>query len=67
MREDFNLWKEVGDRCLKSAIAMLDDETTPKAMTVAAISALVDTAIAIDTLNLQWAKEKRKTPPTWME
>lgn len=49
-----NLWSDVGNRCLTLAKAALNSEAVPTAETVETAQRLVDMAVAIDTLNLQW-------------
>ena len=48
------MWDRIGNRCLELAVELLRKETTPTAATVEAVKRLVDTAIAIDSLNLRW-------------
>lgn len=54
-----NLWEEIGNECLRKAQAMLHGSEIPSAETAAAIRSLVEAAIAIDQLNLQWAMQTR--------
>ncbi len=62
--EKVNLWENVGNRCLASALTLLESETAPTPATVETVRALVDTAIAIDTLNLQRERQTRYDAPT---
>lgn len=59
MPENKNLWEEVGNKCLTQAIEVLNKETIPNIENVEIVSKLVNTAIAIDSLNLQWAVQSR--------
>lgn len=61
MKEEkqISLWEQVGNKCLSSALAMLESETAPTAVTVETVRGLVEAAIAIDTLNLRWAEQNR--------
>ncbi len=54
-----NTWEQVGNKCLNLANSLLDSETVPTAATVETVGKLVSIAIAIDTLNLQWAVKTR--------
>lgn len=54
-----NLWEQVGNRCLKSALAALEKETVPTAATVETVRGLIGTAISIDMLNLRWSVQNR--------
>lgn len=54
-----NLWKQVGNQCLKSAFSLLEKETAPTEATVETVKSLVETAISIDMLNLQWVRQNR--------
>lgn len=54
-----NLWEEVGNGCLAKALDLLKKETVPTAATVETVRALVETAISIDRLNLQWELQSR--------
>lgn len=47
-----SLWEEVGNRCLRCALAVLNENTIPTAAAVGIVKELVQTAIEIDTLNL---------------
>lgn len=49
-----NIWEQVGNKCLSCALSILDEKTASTAATVEAVRNLVETAIEIDTLNLQW-------------
>lgn len=49
-----NLWHQIGNLCLTRAQELLKDQTAPIELKVAAISTLVDTALAIDGRDLQW-------------
>lgn len=59
MDKEINLWEQVGNKCLKTALSILEKETAPTAATVETVKGLVETAISIDTLNLQWARQNR--------
>lgn len=48
-----NLWELIGNNCLKKAATMLEG-TVPTAETAETVKRLVETAIAIDDLNLRW-------------
>lgn len=54
-----NLWEEVGNECLKKALSLLKKETVPTAGTVETVKNLVETAISIDMLNLQWMNKSQ--------
>lgn len=54
-----NLWVDVANKCLIHAKELLNSETVPTAATVETVRKLVDVAIAIDTLNLQWELQSR--------
>lgn len=54
-----SLWEQVGNKCLSCALILLESETAPTAATVETAKSLVETAIAIDTLNLRWAEQNR--------
>lgn len=56
--EDKSLWKQASNQCLSKALALLESETAPTAATVETVKGLVETAIAIDTLELQWERFK---------
>lgn len=58
-----NLWVEVGNRCLRHAIELLDVKTASIDMTdIEAAKRLVDIAVTIDSLELQWTSQTR---PFW--
>lgn len=59
MRNETDLWTEVGNRCLQRASELLDGETAPAAATAETVRCLVETAISIDMLNLRWAEQSR--------
>ena len=59
MDKAVNLWEQVGNKCLKAALFALEKETIPTAATVETVRGLVETAISIDMLNLQWAQKSR--------
>lgn len=50
-----SLWKEVGNKCLRCALTVLNKNEIPTAATVGIVKELVQTAIEIDTLNLWWS------------
>ena len=54
-----NLWEEIGNRCLKQAIFLMDQEESPTIETVETVKSLVSIAIAVDDLNLRWAAQTR--------
>ena len=54
-----NLWEEIGNTCLNRATNLLKLETVPSAETAETVKNLVETAIAIDMLNLHWAEQNR--------
>ena len=54
-----NLWLEIGNRCLKQALSLLESETALTVETVGAIKALVTTAIEIEELNLRYEEQCR--------
>ena len=57
--EKENLLASVGNKSLSAAEKLLDKETAPTGDTVETVKKLVDTAISIDLLNLQWAAQTR--------
>ena len=57
--EEVNLWAEVGNECLQKALSLLQKETVPTAGTVETVKNLVETAISIDMLNLQWTNKSQ--------
>lgn len=57
--ENNNLWEQVGNECLGKALNLLKSETAPTAATAETVGRLVETAIAIDALNLRWAEQNR--------
>ena len=59
MPRNKNLWEEVGNYCLKQALEVLNKETIPSIEEVEIVSKLVNIAIAIDSLNLQWTAQSR--------
>lgn len=60
--ESENLWEEIGNECLLKALALLKSETVPTAATVETVRALVETALAIDTLNFRYDHENQFLP-----
>lgn len=54
-----DLWTLVGNKCLESAMALLNEPTASTAATAEAVKNLVDAAVAIDMLNLHWAHQNR--------
>lgn len=54
-----NLWEQIEDRCLKTVLSVLEKEAVPTTATVRTVRGLVETAIAIDALNLQRAQQSR--------
>jgi hypothetical protein len=52
-------WIEIGNKCLSHANTLLEGETTPTMETIRTVRELVETAIEIDRLNLQWAQQSR--------
>lgn len=57
--KESNLWLDVGNKCLMKAEALLDSETVSTATTIETVKTLVETAIAIDMLNLRWEEQSR--------
>ena len=55
----FNYWDYIGNKCLKMAKEMLDEETAPGLETAETVKCLVETAVMIDNLNLRWAEQSR--------
>ncbi len=56
-----NLWYEVGNLCLTMAKALLENSKRPITETADVVQKLVDTAIAMDRLNLDWEMAKSQT------
>ena len=56
MPESKNLWEQIGNECLSKALNLLKSETAPTAATAETVGRLVETAIAIDSLNLRWER-----------
>lgn len=54
-----NLWEQVGNKCLRQALVLLESETTPTEATVRVVRELTETAIAIDSLNLRWQEQNQ--------
>lgn len=48
MDKEINLWEEIGNKCLWTALSVLKKETVPTAATVETVMGLVETAISID-------------------
>lgn len=59
MDEKKNLWEIIGNLCLAKAEQLLKSETAPTAATAGTVKTLVETAIEIDRLNLQWAAQSQ--------
>lgn len=57
--EQRSLWKQMNNQCLKSALKLLKEETTPTAATVEAVYGLVDIAVKIDYLDFLWHQQTR--------
>ena len=53
--EKVNLWEEVGNTCLKKALAILGETEQIDLAGIEKVGNLVSIAINIDTLNLNWA------------
>lgn len=54
-----NLWEQVGNKCLNKADEILQTQTVLNSEQVKTVRELVDTAIAIDLLNLRWDQQNR--------
>ena len=59
MSNAVDLWLEVGNKCLKRASELLDNEAAPITETSAAVKRLVEAAVMMDDLNLRWAIQNR--------
>ncbi len=59
MSNTIDLWHEVGNKCLKRASELLDNEAAPITETSAAVKRLVEAAVMMDDLNLRWAIQNR--------
>ena len=57
--EEKSMWEEVGNKCLERAAELLDEKTAPAAVTAETVKLLVETAILIDLLNLQWEQKSQ--------
>lgn len=64
MDKERNLWNEVGNKCLRRALELLDSETTPTVATAEVVKSLVETAVSMDLLNLRWAIQNRSGAAT---
>jgi len=58
-------WEQIGNQCLKRALDLLQTKTTPTAATVEVVKGLVEIAVEIDMLNLQWAVQTRSGGAVW--
>ena len=54
-----NLWELVGNACLEKALTILNKENHPDVEITRVVQNLVETAISIDTLNLQWQSQNQ--------
>lgn len=57
-----SLWEMVGNECLEKALTMLDGKAVLSAEEAEAVRVLVETAIAIDRLDLSWASRRAAAP-----
>ena len=57
--EERELWAGFGNKCLQRASELLDDRTAPAAATAEAVGCLVEAAVLMDWINLQWAAQSR--------
>ncbi len=60
-----DVWEAIGNQCLTYALALLKDEEKSVTETIDTVQKLVSTAIAIDTLNLQWATRSQSFSPVF--
>lgn len=49
-----NLWVEVGNACLRKALALLNEETAPTAATAETVALLVKTVLQLDEAHYRW-------------
>lgn len=54
-----DLWTEVANKCLSRALAILEANKTDGLFDSVEVQRLVQIAIAIDSLNLQWEQQNR--------
>lgn len=59
MGEKINLWEDVGNKCLERAKELLNDKKSLTEENSKIIYNLVSSAMAIDSLNLQWEMRNR--------
>lgn len=57
--EAVSLLEKVENECLNKALNLLESETIPTAATVGIAKTLIETAVSIGLLNLQWAEQIR--------
>lgn len=57
-----SLWERVGNECLEKALTMLDGKAVLSAEEAEAVRVLVETAIAVDRLDLSWASRRAVAP-----
>ena len=67
MAEIENVWATVANLCLDKSKKMLLNEETPTAATVEVIEKLVNIAVAIDILNVNWAAIPPSKTIRWVE
>lgn len=53
------IWFEIGNKCLTHANTLLEKETVPTIEVIKAVRELVEIAIEIDWLNLQWVQKNQ--------
>ncbi|MCI9402226.1 MAG: hypothetical protein HFF04_00945 [Oscillospiraceae bacterium] len=61
-----NLWVEVGNACLKKALALLNEETAPTAATAETVALLVKTALQLDEADYRWQIASQSAVPPIM-
>lgn len=56
---DNEAWEQIGNKCLFHALDLLESDTATTAETAVTVRTLVETAVAIGTLNLRLAEQSR--------
>ena len=55
--EKTNLWAQVANKCLNRALTILENSESDGLFDMVEVQRLVQIAIAIDKLNLEWEKQ----------
>lgn len=60
-----SLWIDVANRCLERAKELLEKETAPTCEEIGAATSLINAAVSMDQMDLQWEAQNRSGAALW--